>query len=175
MSNLHLKKGILNRVPFLFFTILSFTLLLSSCASTPNVMSFILPEGKQQYFISKTNFREKEINIDVDLTIHVLDSKIYDSVVLNYTLNRNENSSSSPDFILCYDSSTYYLKDVKKVFTDINTNSVRFTSNIDADVFRDIIYASSIYITAKKEDGSNVKLYSKELEKTIQKLRDVIE
>ncbi len=175
MSNSNLKGGAFNKAPFFLITILVLSLMASSCTTSSSVLSFIIPDGKQQYYIPKTNLKQEKINVDVDFTIHVADSKICDSVVVNYTLNHKANAFGNLNLAIEYDGASFSLKDAEMLYKDLNTKSVRYTSSVDSDIFRNIIYSSSIIIVATKEDGTKVNLYSPKLEKTIQQLRDVIE
>lgn len=149
MSNHSAKRGCLvRRAALLFFVSVLLSLVSLSCSTPPAVNEFLLPDGRQQYFIRPVDVKGKNLSASVDFTVRVKDGKIVDPVTMNYTLKDKPLGETRADKVslklYCGDKE-YELSDVSTLFKSIQPVQARFSSTISPEFFTEMILSDGMF------------------------------
>lgn len=163
----------------ILFCIISYILIISSCATQQNpIMSFILNDGRLQYYVTPITVKCKDVSSSVDFTIHCNNTSISDDVVMNYTIEDSILNSKDPSTVkvaFTYDNTMVTVQNENIIFRNIKPKQVRMNSTINKEEFKNMINTEeTIYIVFTTVEGNTVKIDSKELNNKIKELRSVI-
>lgn len=179
MSKFNSYKGCpVRRVALLFFILLFVFGFFASCTTPPAISTFLIGDGKMQYFIRPIPIKGKDLVSSVDFTIHVSDGVPEDSVVVNYTLDGQPlgeiNAEKVKVSLICGEKE-FALEDSKVLYKSVTPNAVRFTSTLKSKDFVSLVYDESmITLCFTSSSGKQVKVDSSKLRKSFSDLRSVV-
>ena len=146
--------------------------------TTPAISTFLIGDGKMQYFVRPVSVKGKELDSSIDLTIHVSDGVPEDGIVVNYTLNGQPlgelNSEKIKLSFICGDTE-FTVTDSKVLYKSVSPNAVRFTTVLNSEDFLFMVYDDSmITLCFTSPSGKQVKVDSSKLRKSFSDLRSVV-
>ena len=172
------KKRNYLKIGLILFSI-NTILFLDSCATQQsNVMSFILSDGRLQYYVTPVIIKSKEVSCSVDFTIHCNNTTISDDVVMNYTIDDsilNTKDSSTVKVSFAINDKIVRLQNENIIYRNVKPKKIRMNSTINKEEFKNMIDTEeTVYILFTTEEENAVKLNSKELNSKLKELRSVI-
>jgi len=163
----------------LFLCLSISTIFFNSCVTPRSqVMSFILSDGRLQYYVTPVAINDKEISVSIDFTIHCNNTQISDDVVMNYTVSGavlEQKDSSDVKINFSYGDKMVSCQNVNIIYRNVNPKQIRMNSTIDKEEFKSMIYTDKpIYIVVTDGSCETKEIESKELNTKIKELCSVI-
>ena len=162
----------------LFFISLIIFEFFASCTTPPAISTFLIGDGKMQYFIRPVSIKGKDLVSSVDFTVHVSEGITEESVVVNYTLYDQPlgeiNAEKVKVSFICGEKE-FALSDSKVLYKSVTPNAVRFTSTLKPEDFVSLVYDERmITLCFTSSSGKQVKVDSSKLRKSFSDLRSVV-
>jgi hypothetical protein len=123
-----------------FFVPLSLFLSLAACASRPNIQTFFIDSGVQQYFIYPSEMRGAGCKVLIDFTYRTSS----EFVTCNYTISASDGVSRSYSdlaFVL-EDGKILPLNDTELIVIDKSAKELRLSSRLPIQDFRAVLSSS---------------------------------
>jgi hypothetical protein len=112
----------------------------AACASRPNIQTFFIDSGVQQYFIYPSEMRGAGCKVLIDFTYR----SSGEFVICNYTISASDGVSraySDLAFVL-EDGKTVPLNDTELIVIDKNAKELRLSSRLPIQDFRTVLSSS---------------------------------
>lgn len=164
---------------FVFFAFFLAAALFSSCASKPRIAEFMLQTGVQQYFVHQITIKKKNCLLQIDATIHVMDSELTDNPVVRYMLYDQIFGQEPDNVLVAFESGgkEYLCSKAKLLYKDVEMNGQRYEMEMRPADFTSLAYSSEpLFLLFKNlKTGEFLgKVESKDFKEALIKLRYVI-
>ena len=161
---------------FVFFTLSLAALVFASCASTPRIAEFTLPNGVQQYFAHQITIKKPKFIVQFDATIHVKDSKLNDNPVVRYMLYDQIFGQEPQNVLMSFEcgQKEFSCSKPRLLYKDVELNGQRFEMEMEPSDFGEVAYKTdTVFLVFRNAKTSDLlgKVETKKFRESLNKLR----